>query len=116
MYWSEIIYLFWDTVEVRDLHTLRLESLKLIFQPLHTFLVNKLSFWQVGEDMYFVHDTSNFSNNCSQTDYPTIVHRQIISPIIHCITIPVGQKFTYTKLTDCAFKQLGKLQKMMSWL
>ena len=29
----------------------------------------------------------------------TIVNRQIISLIIHCITIPVGQKFTYTKLT-----------------
>uniref|UniRef100_A0A4W5JEV1 Retinal homeobox gene 3 n=1 Tax=Hucho hucho TaxID=62062 RepID=A0A4W5JEV1_9TELE len=29
-------------VEVRSLHTLRLESLKLAFQPLHKFLVNKL--------------------------------------------------------------------------
>ena len=29
------------TVEVRSLHTLRLELLKLIFQPLHKFLVNK---------------------------------------------------------------------------
>ena len=35
------------TVEVGSLHTLRLESLKLVFQPVHTFL-NKLSFWQVG--------------------------------------------------------------------
>ncbi|CDR07247.1 unnamed protein product, partial [Oncorhynchus mykiss] len=33
--------------------------------------------------------TFNFSNNCLQ----------IISIIIHCITIPVCQKFTYTKLT-----------------
>ena len=31
-----------DTVEVGSLHTLRLESLKLVFQPLHKFLVNKL--------------------------------------------------------------------------
>ena len=30
------------TVEVGSLHTLRLESLKQIFQPLHKFLVNKL--------------------------------------------------------------------------
>ena len=29
-------------VEVGSLHTLRLESLKLVFQPIHTFLVNKL--------------------------------------------------------------------------
>ena len=29
-------------VELRSLHTLRLESLKLIFQPLHKCLVNKL--------------------------------------------------------------------------
>ena len=31
--------------------------------------------------------------------FPTIVYREIISLIIHCITIPVGQKITYTKLT-----------------
>ena len=30
------------TVEVGSLHTLRLESLRLVFQTLHTFLVNKL--------------------------------------------------------------------------
>jgi hypothetical protein len=30
------------TVEVGSLHTLRLESLKLVFQPLHKFLVNNL--------------------------------------------------------------------------
>ena len=41
--------------------------------------------------MYFVHDTSNFSNNCLQADYFTY--------IFHFMTIPVGQKFTYTKLT-----------------
>ena len=31
--------------------------------------------------------------------FQKIVYRQIISLIIHCITIPVGQRFTYTKLT-----------------
>ena len=31
-----------DTVEVGSLHTLRLESLKLVYQPLHKFIVNKL--------------------------------------------------------------------------
>uniref|UniRef100_A0A4W5RSJ3 Uncharacterized protein n=1 Tax=Hucho hucho TaxID=62062 RepID=A0A4W5RSJ3_9TELE len=36
------------TVEVGRLHILRLESLKPVFQPLHKFLVNKLSFWKVG--------------------------------------------------------------------
>ena len=36
------------TVEVGRLHTLRLESLKCVFQPLHKFIVNKLQFWQVG--------------------------------------------------------------------
>ena len=77
------------TVEVGRLHTLRLESLKLIFQPLHKFLDNKLQFLQVGQDIYFVHDTQYFSNNCLQ----------IISLITHCITIPEGQKLTYTKLT-----------------
>ena len=35
----------------------------------------------------------------TQVIFPTIVYRQIISLINHCITIPVGQKFTYTKLT-----------------
>ena len=35
----------------------------------------------------------------TQVIFPTIVYRRIISLIIHCITIPVGQKFTYTKLT-----------------
>ena len=36
----------------------------------------------------------------TQVIFPTIVYRQIISLIIHCITIPVGQKFTYAKLTE----------------
>ena len=35
---ADVIY----TVEVGGLHTLRLESLKLVFQPLHKLLVNKL--------------------------------------------------------------------------
>ncbi|KAM9503999.1 uncharacterized protein ACWYII_000997 [Salvelinus alpinus] len=35
----------------------------------------------------------------TQVIFPTIVYRQITSLIIHCITNPVGQKFTYTKLT-----------------
>ena len=59
------------TVEVRSLYTLRLKSLKLIFQPVHKILVSKLQIWQVGQDINFVHDTSNFSNNCLQTDYFT---------------------------------------------
>ena len=37
-----------DTVEVGSLHTLRLKSLKQVFQPLHKFLVNKLKFWEVS--------------------------------------------------------------------
>ena len=35
----------------------------------------------------------------TQVISPTIVYRHIISLIIHCITIPVGQKLTYIKLT-----------------
>jgi hypothetical protein len=35
----------------------------------------------------------------TQAAFPTIVYRQIISLIIHCLTITVGQKITYTKLT-----------------
>ena len=73
------------TAEVGSLHTLRLESLKLVFQPLHKFLVNK---------------SDRTSTLCmTRVMFPTIVYRQIISLIIHCITIPVCQKFTYTKLT-----------------
>ena len=83
---GEYIY----TVEVGSLHTLRLESIKLIFQPLHKFLVNKLSFGKsVGTSTLCM----------TQVIFPTIVYRQIIWLIIHCITIPVGQRFTYTKLT-----------------
>ena len=43
------ITLIWShTVEVGSLQTLRLESLKLVFQPLHKCLVKKLQFWQVS--------------------------------------------------------------------
>ena len=35
----------------------------------------------------------------TQVIFPTIVYRQIILLIIYCITIPVGQKLTYTKLS-----------------
>ncbi|CDQ99354.1 unnamed protein product, partial [Oncorhynchus mykiss] len=77
------------TVEVGSLHALRLESLKLIFQPLHKFLVTNYSF---GKSV-------RTSTLCmTQVIFPTIVYIQIIS-LSHCITFPVGQKFTYTKLT-----------------
>jgi hypothetical protein len=33
----------------------------------------------------------------TQVIFTIIVYRQIISLIIHCITFPVGQKFTYTQ-------------------
>ena len=46
---------------------------------------------------------------CTFRTNPTIVYRQIISLIIQCITIPVGQKFTYTKLT--AFNSLDNSRK-----
>jgi hypothetical protein len=36
------------TVDVGSLHTLRLESLNLVFQLLHKCPVKKLLFWQVG--------------------------------------------------------------------
>ena len=82
-----------DTVEVGSLHTLRLVSLKLVFKPLHTFLVNKKVNNKFGKSV-------RTSTLCmTQVIFPTIDYRQIISLIIHCITIPVGQKFTYTKLT-----------------
>ena len=34
----------------------------------------------------------------TQVIFPTIVYIQIISLKMHCITIPVGQKFTYMAL------------------
>uniref|UniRef100_A0A8C7QWG1 RH2 domain-containing protein n=1 Tax=Oncorhynchus mykiss TaxID=8022 RepID=A0A8C7QWG1_ONCMY len=43
--------------------------------------------------------------------FPTIVYRQIISLIIHCITIPVGQKFTYT-LTVVPLNSLENSRKL----
>ena len=78
------------TVEVRSLHTLRLESLKLVFNHSTNFLLTNYSF---GKSV-------RTSTLCmTQVIFPTIVYRQIISLIIHCITISAGQKFTYTKLT-----------------
>jgi hypothetical protein len=54
-----------DTVEARSLHTHRLESLKFVFQPLHTFL-----------------ESVRTSTLCmAQAIIPTI-----ISLIIHCIS------------------------------
>ena len=41
---------------------------------------------------------------------PTIVYRQIISLIIHYITIPVGSE-VYIHLVDCALQQSGKFQE-----
>ena len=71
------------TVEVGSLHTFRLESLKLIFLPLHKFLVNRLT-------GYFVHDASNCSNNCLQTDY-FIYHNFSESEVyIHKLTVPLN--------------------------
>jgi hypothetical protein len=68
------------TVEVGSLHTLRWESLKLIFQPLHKCIFGK----SVRTSTLSM--ISNFSNNC-------------LDRLFHCVTIPVDQKFTYTKLT-----------------
>jgi hypothetical protein len=66
-------------------------------------------------NLFFNHSTNFLLTNYSfcksvrtstwcmtQVIFPIIVNRQIISLIIHCITIPVGQKFAYSKLT--AFK------------
>ena len=39
------------------------------------------------------------STLCMTSHFSTLVYTQIISLIILCITIPVGQKFTYSKLT-----------------
>ena len=75
------------TVEVGSLPTLRLESLNHVFQPFPNFLLTNYSFGK----------SDRTSTLCmTQAFFPTIVYRQIISD---CITIPVGQKFTYTKLT-----------------
>ena len=61
-------------VEVRRLHTLRLESLKLVFNHSTNFLLTNYSF---GESV-------RTSNLClAQVIFPTIVYRQIISLVIH---------------------------------
>ena len=77
------------TVEVGSLHTLRSHS-NLFFNLSTNFLLTNYSF---GKSV-------RTSTLCmTQVIFPTIVYRQSISLIIHCITIPVGQRFTYTKLT-----------------
>ena len=57
------------TVEVGSLHTLRLESLKLVFQPLQNFLLTNYSF---GKSVR----TSTLY--MTQVIFPTIVYRHII--------------------------------------
>ena len=47
----------------------------------------------------------------TQVIFPKIVYRQIISHIIHCITIPVGQKLTFTKL----IVPLNSLENSRKW-
>ena len=81
------------TVEVRSLHTLRLESLT-------KFLLTNYSFGKAVRTSTLCM-TSNYSNKCLQ----------IISLIIHRITIPVDQKFTYTKLTVL----LNSLENSRKW-
>jgi hypothetical protein len=52
LYWAISLLCFLQSCYHHDivgsLQTLRLGSFKLVFQSLHTFLVNRLSFWQVG--------------------------------------------------------------------
>ena len=75
-------------VEVGSLHTLMLESLKLVFQPLHKFLVN----YSFGKSV-------RTSTLCmTHGIFPNFFYRQIISLYL-TVSNPVGQKFTYTKLT-----------------
>jgi hypothetical protein len=87
------IYIFTHThtVEAGSLHPLRLESLKLVFQPLHVHVL----FTNYG----FGKSVRTSTVCITQVIVPTIVSRHIILLIIHCTAIPVGQKFTYTKLT-----------------
>ena len=86
---------------VGSIHTLKVGVIN-IFQPLSKFLI-------FGKSV-------RTSTLCmTQVIFPTIVYRQIISLTIHCITIPVVQTFTYTKLT-VPLNSLGKFQKIMSWL
>ena len=90
------------TVEIRSLHTLRLESLNLVFNHSTNVLLTNCSF---GKSV-------KTSTLCmTQVTFTTIVYRHIISLIIHCITIPVGQKFTYTKLTV----PLNSLENSRKW-
>ena len=45
----------------------------------------------------------------TQVIFPTIVYRQIVSLIIYCITIPVGQKFTNCTLSWLCLKTAWKI-------
>ena len=77
-------------VEVGSLHALRLESLIHFFNHASNVLLTNYSF---GKSV-------RTSTLCmTLVIFPTIVYIQIISLIIRCITISVGLKFTYTKLT-----------------
>ena len=58
------------TVEVGGIHSLRLKSLKLIFQPLHKCLVNIYSYGKWVR-------TASLCR--TQVIFPTVVYRQIIS-------------------------------------
>ena len=49
--------------------------------------------------MFFNHSTNVLLTNYSFGKSVRTSTLCMISLIIHCITIPVGQKFTYTKLT-----------------
>ena len=51
------------------------------------------------------------SNWCKLMQFFQQLFRQIISLIIHCITIPVGQTFTYIKLT----LPLNSLENSRKW-
>ena len=79
-----------NTVEVRCLQTLRLEYKNTFFHHSTNFLLTNYSF---GKSV-------RTSTLCmTQVIFPIIVYKLIISLIFHCIIIPVGQTFTYTKLT-----------------
>ena len=52
---------------------------------------NTPQFWQVGYDIYFVHDTSHFYNNCLQTDnftYNSLYHNSSGSEVYTAWKIP----------------------------
>ena len=88
-------------VEVKSLRTLRLESLNSYFNHSTHFLLTNYSF---GKSV-------RTSTLCmTQVIFPTIVYRLIVSLIIHCITIPLGQTFTYT-ISTVPFNSLENSRK-----